>query len=71
MSDVLVAFDRVSMKRLIDKLTARGVPSDLLNIFESWLHARWAEVVVNGAHSITMLLQDMVFQGTTFVQVEK
>jgi len=66
MADVSAAFDRVSVDRLIAKLIARNVPEDLLKVFVSWLRARWAEVVVNGAKSAKMKLQDMVFQGTVW-----
>ena len=52
------------MDRLLAKLAARGVPDDILKVFASWLEARWAEVVVNGALSEKLLLENMVFQGT-------
>eukprot|EP00973_Karenia_brevis_P049689 6898242-Karenia_brevis.AAC.1 len=47
MSDVSAAFDRVFLGRLLAKLEARGMPKNYLKMFESWLSARWAEVVVN------------------------
>ena len=66
MSDVSAAFDRVHRDRLLRKLAARGVPDDLLQLFGSWLDARWAEVVVGGTRSGQLLLENMVFQGTVW-----
>ena len=62
-SDVSGAFDRVSASRLIRKLAAMGVHSDLLGVFRSWLRDRKARVVVAGAQSAEFILSNMVFQG--------
>jgi len=66
MSDVSGAFDRVSTKRLISKLRARGMPDDVLQVVESWLRRREAEVIVGGVASNRMTLENMVFQGTVW-----
>ena len=66
MSDVSGAFDRVSVDRLLEKLLARGMPEDLLEVIQSWLRKRSAHVIVGGEMSNAMTLQDMVFQGTAW-----
>ena len=66
MSDVSGAFDRVSSGKLVAKLRARGMPQDLLSIIASWLRKREAQVVVGGAKSKTMTLDNQVFQGTVW-----
>ena len=63
-SDVAGAFDRVSSKRLLDKLRKEGVHFRIIDIIAPWLGTRQANVVVGGAKSETFLLSDMVFQGT-------
>ena len=60
------AFDRVSAKRLVEKLSAAGVPDKWLQVFRSWLRERPATVAVGGEHSNTITLFDMVFQGTVW-----
>ena len=70
MSDVSGAFDRVSSKRLIQKLRAKGAPNDLLKLLSSWLRQRVAEVIVGGMSSMQMFLKNMVFQGTVWGPVE-
>ena len=66
MSDVSGAFDHVDAKRLLAKLRARGLPRDLLSIIASWLRKRKAQVVVGGAKSKNMNLENQVFQGTVW-----
>ena len=66
MSDVSGAFDRVSSGRLLAKLRARGMPQDLLSIIASWLRKREAQVVVGGAQSTKISLENQVFQGTVW-----
>ena len=66
MSDVSGAFDRVSAKRLMAKLRARGIPEDLHDTIQSWLRKRSAHVIVGGQKSDAMALEDMVFQGTVW-----
>ena len=65
-SDVSGAFDRVSADRLLKKLQAAGVPKKWLNLFQSWLRKRTAQVAVGGVLSNAMVLKDMVFQGTVW-----
>ena len=65
-SDVSGAFDRVRLERLVAKLRAKGVPENWIALFTSWLRDRKAVVVVGGTHSKTMVLGDMVFQGTVW-----
>ena len=52
--------------RLHTKLQAAGVPPKWLRLFKSWLRERPAQVAVGGAFSETMVLRDMVFQGTVW-----
>ena len=63
-SDVAGAFDRVSAKRLIEKLYAKGVHPKIIKVFESWLEERNARVLVGGMQSAEMKIANMVFQGT-------
>ena len=65
-SDVSGAFDRVSADRLLRKLAAHGIHSDLLGVIKSWLRNRTAYVVVAGAKSSPFTLADMVFQGAVW-----
>ena len=65
-SNVAGAFDRVRIKRLVAKLKACGVPEQWLTLFSSWLREREAKVIVGGVCSKTLLLRDMVFQGTAW-----
>ena len=62
MSDVSGAFDRVSAQRLVAKLKARGMPDDVMDVIQSWLRKRTANVIVGGKESNAMCLEDMVFQ---------
>ena len=41
-------------------------PGELLQVFESWLKARQAVVVVGGSKSRQLVLENMVFQGTVW-----
>ena len=63
-SDVSGTFDRVSMARLLAKLTATGIHPKLVKLIGSWLEPRRASVVVGGTTSKPFLIKDMVFQGT-------
>ena len=63
-SDVQSAFDRVRADRLESKLKVSGVPSQLVDVLISWLAARRANFVVEGARSDDTQLQNMVYQGT-------
>ena len=65
-SDVSGAFDRVSMRRLVEKLKASGVNEEMLAVFKSWLGSRFAIVIVSGAQSETMSLENMIYQGTVW-----
>ena len=47
-SDVSGAFDKVQSDRLVAKLDAIGVPSQMLKVLSSWLEKRKAHVVVEG-----------------------
>ena len=63
-SDVSGAFDRVSRRRLADKLRRLGLHPRLQQFLESWLADRVAEVVVGGRSAGQEPLTDSVFQGT-------
>ena len=63
-SDVAGAIDRVSSKRLLDKLEAKGIDSKVIKVIGSWLESRRASVVVAGESSTPFCIQDMVYQGT-------
>ena len=63
-SDVKGAFDKVSCKRLLEKLRAKGVDESVVKVLASWLRDRVAQVVVGGKSSSDQLLRDMVYQGT-------
>ena len=63
-SDVSGAFDKVSRKRLLQKMAAKGFHPKLLKLIASWLEPRKAKVVVAGACSDPFRIQDMVYQGT-------
>ena len=63
-SDVSGAFDRVRKERLIAKLEKKGVHPKIVAVLASWLQERLAQVVVGGTSSKSMILKNMVFQGT-------
>ena len=65
-SDVSGAFDKVNKARLLLKLKAKGVACNILRVLESWLGQRTAHVVVAGTRSKTMVLDNMVYQGTVW-----
>ena len=65
-SDVSGAFDKVNAERLLKKLRARGMPSDLLAVLRSWLQCRLGKVVVSGTESSEIKLCNQVFQGTVW-----
>ena len=57
-SDVSSAFDKVSAPRLLRKLATRGMPADILAVIKPWLRDRRGKVVVPGAHSEDVVLQN-------------
>jgi hypothetical protein len=63
-SDVAGAFDRVSLKRLVAKLSAKQIHPDIVAVIASWLRTRKAKVVVGGEASEEFDLMNMVYQGT-------
>ena len=65
-SDVSGAFDKVNKMRVLLKLKAKGVASNILSVIESWLGRRTAHVVVAGTKSKSMPLENMVYQGTVW-----
>ena len=65
-SDVSGAFDKVSSEKLLQKLSSQGVHPSVINVLESWLAKRRANVVVGGVESVNILMQDMVYQGTVW-----
>ena len=64
LSDISGAFDRVDSKKMIRKLRRAGVCEPLLGLLANYLEPRRANVAVDGALSIEMVLLDMLFQGT-------
>ena len=65
-SDVSGAFDKVNKDRLLLKLKAKGVADNIMRVIESWLGHRDAHVVVAGTKSKSMILDNMVYQGTVW-----
>ena len=65
-SDVSGAFDKVKADILLRKLNCYGVESSVLAVLGSWLEARHANIIVEGQKSKTMMLDNMVYQGTVF-----
>ena len=63
-SDISGAFDRVRTERLLEKCRRAGVGETLLAFLQSYLRPRSAQVVVNGAFSEPLTLENEVFQGT-------
>ena len=63
-SDVSGAFDKVSRKRLIRKLEAKGIDATIIQLIDPWLQPSKAKVVVGGSQSEPFCIQDMVYQGT-------
>ena len=47
-SDVAGAFDKVSVKRLLEKLRKKGFDEQFVRLIESWLAKRRAQVIVSG-----------------------
>eukprot|EP00973_Karenia_brevis_P015706 2149274-Karenia_brevis.AAC.1 len=62
-SDVSGAFDNVSRELLLRKISQK-FNGNLENVLSSWLDQRFANVVVGGKMSRTIVMSDMVFQGT-------
>ena len=65
-SHVPGAVDKVSRQKLIRKLSAKGLHDTVLDLLQSWPRPCAAHVVVDGATSDAMTLEDMVFQGTVW-----
>ena len=65
-SDVSGAFDRVNTQRMIDKLRAKGMRADMINVFKAWLAERKAVVVCGGQHGDPIQLKNMIYQGTVW-----
>ena len=64
LSDISGAFDRINSSLLLDKLKAAGLNDELLRFMKSYLEPRRANVVVAGAMSREMKLENTVVQGT-------
>ena len=62
-SDVPWAFDRVSKRRLTNKLRAKGMRDDMIKVFEAWLAERTAVVVCGGQRGEPIQLKNMIYQG--------
>ena len=65
-SDVAGAFDRVDKGRLLMKLRGSGLHPKLVDVFETWLKERFAQVVVGGSMSSIITMRNMVYQGTVW-----
>ena len=64
LSDISGAFDRVCKMFLLAKLNAAGIGDKFLNFIDAYLSPRKGRVVVQGAFSDEIILDDSVFQGT-------
>ena len=65
-SDVSGAFDRVSVKRLLQKLEAKRIHKQIVAVIAPWLRERQAYVAVGGEKSAGITSKDMVYQGTVW-----
>ena len=65
-SDVSGAFDKVPAKRLLQKPCAWLPLQYFFDVIASWLRSRTARVVVGGASSTEVVMNDMVYQGTVW-----
>ena len=65
-SDVAGAFDRVPAERLSAKLASSEIHPKHLAVLADWLEPRSARVVSNGAESASIVMANMVYQGTVF-----
>ena len=63
LSDISGAFDRVCKEYLLSKLQGFGVGESFLKFLDSYLAPRVGNVVVQGALSEDMLMNNSVFQG--------
>ena len=63
-SDVAGAFDRVDSNKMYQKLQTTGIHHKIACLLRSWLERRIAYVVVHGAKSNPLVLENMIFQGT-------
>ena len=64
LNDITGAFDRVCKDYLMAKLHMAGVGHVYLNLPDSYLQPRRAQVVVEGTASDAFAIADTVFQGT-------
>jgi hypothetical protein len=64
LSDISGAFDRVCKEILLAKMQGFGVGEIILKFLDSYLAPRIGNVVVQGQHSVDMVLANSVFQGT-------
>ena len=64
LGDISGAFDRVSKEYLFAKLQEYVVDAILVNLLDSYLGPRTAQVVVQGERSFDMEIANSVFQGT-------
>ena len=62
--DIAGAFDRVWHGGLIEKLRAKGIQGDLLQLLGNYLHGRTLQVVVNGQASESHPVEASVPQGS-------
>ena len=64
LSDISGAFDRVDKKRLLNKMKQTGVNEHYLRFLDSYLQPRSGTVLVEGAKSTPMVMENTIFQGT-------
>ena len=65
-SDVSGAFDRFSTQRMLDKLRAKGMREDMVQVFAAWLAERKAVVLCGGKQGDPTRPKDMIYQGTVW-----
>ena len=64
LSDISGAFDKVDTDFLLAKIAAAGFNHDFMEFLRSYLTPRIGRVIVNGSKSDSMILANMIFQGT-------
>ena len=62
--DLSAAFDVVNVKLLIKRLKIVGLPSDLVDLIQSWLSQRMYSVNINGKYSMYYNLESGTIQGS-------
>ena len=62
--DLTAAFDVVNVKLLIKRLKIVGLPSDLVDLIQSWLSQRMYSVNINGKYSMYYNLESGTIQGS-------